>query len=61
MAWDEGSFWLDEGARQVLTRVDESVYVSPQLNPLVTYRFSVRPINDCGNGPFSEDAFIYVP
>jgi len=52
VAWDSGSFWED-APRQDLTTVMTSPFVWADLNPLVTYRFAVRAINDCGAGPFS--------
>lgn len=60
VAWDAGEFWTD-APRQGVIRVKKSPYVWSDLNPLVTYRFAVRALNDCGAGPFSESNFVVVP
>lgn len=60
VAWDSGSYW-EEAPRQDVVRVKKSPYVWSDLNPLVTYRFAVRALNDCGAGPYSESNFVVVP
>jgi hypothetical protein len=60
VAWDAGDYWVDS-PRQEVVRVDSSPYVWGNLNPLVTYRFAVRVVNDCGAGPFSESNYVVVP
>jgi len=52
VAWDKGSFWEDD-ARLDVTSAKTSPFVWADLKPLMTYRFAVRAVNDCGAGPFS--------
>lgn len=60
VSWDAGEYWV-EAPRQDIVRVNQSPYVWGDLNPLVTYRFAVRVVNDCGAGPFSESNYVVVP
>lgn len=57
VVWDDGAFWEAE-PRSDIIRVKKSPYVWKDLNPLVTYRFAVRALNDCGAGPFSESSSV---
>lgn len=59
VAWDDGSFWEKE-PRLKLAEIQATSFATEALNPLVTYRFSVRAINSCGTGPWAEAVAVTV-
>merc|ERR1711937_507590 len=60
VVWDNGSFW-ESDPRESLAVTERSSFTTERLGSLVTYRFAVRAVSECGQSNYSPSASIYVP